>query len=200
MTFGAFAGPARGDLFDPIRRTPIHDWAAENGAVFEDVGQWKRAWYFPRAARHARRGRARVPHDARERRPVRRLDARQDRGRRPGRGEFLERLYTNAFQKLEAGRCRYGLMLSEAGFIMDDGVVARLAPDRFHVTTTTGGAPRVLAHMEDYLQTEFTDLKVWLTSITEQWAVIAVQGPNAREMHRAARRRHRSRRTRPCRI
>ncbi len=74
------------------------------------------------------------------------------------------------------------MMLNEAGFVMDDGVIGRLAPDRFHVTTTTGGAPRVLAHMEDYLQTEFTDLKVWLTSTTEQWAVIAVQGPHARKV------------------
>jgi sarcosine oxidase subunit alpha len=90
-------------------------------------------------------------------------------------------MYANAFQKLEIRRCRYGLMLSEAGFLMDDGVIARLKPDRFHVTTTTGGAPRVLAHMEDYLQTEFTDLRVWLTSTTEQWATIAVQGPRARE-------------------
>ena len=73
-------------------------------------------------------------------------------------------------------------MLNEAGFVMDDGVVGRVASDRFHVTTTTGGAPRVLAHMEDYLQTEFPDLKVWLTSTTEQWAVVAVQGPKAREI------------------
>ena len=99
----------------------------------------------------------------------------------PDAATFLERMYANAFQKLEVGRCRYGLMLSEAGFLMDDGVIARLKPDRFHVTTTTGGAPRVLAHMEDYLQTEFTDLRVWATSTTEQWATIAVQGPRARE-------------------
>ena len=112
----------------------------------------------------------------------------------PDAAVFLERMYANAFRKLEVGRCRYGLMLSEAGFLMDDGVIARLAPDRFHVTTTTGGAPRVLAHMEDYLQTEFTDLKVWLTSTTEQWAVIAVQGPKAREIDRAAGRGRRSRR------
>ena len=100
----------------------------------------------------------------------------------PDAAAFLERLYTNALAQLEVGRCRYGLMLNEQGFIMDDGVIARLAPDRFHVTTTTGGAPRVLHHMEDYLQTEFTDLKVWLTSTTEQWAVIAVQGPRARDL------------------
>jgi sarcosine oxidase, subunit alpha len=182
VTFGAFAGPARGEMFDPIRRTPIHDWAAENGAAFEDVGQWKRAWYFPRAresmddavARECRTTRASVGlFDATTLGKIEVIG--------PDAATFLERMYANAFQKLEVGRCRYGLMLSEAGFLMDDGVIARLKADRFHVTTTTGGAPRVLAHMEDYLQTEFTDLRVWLTSTTEQWATIAVQGPRARE-------------------
>ena len=91
-------------------------------------------------------------------------------------------MYTNPFARLEVGRCRYAPMLNEQGFIMDDGVIARLAPDRFHVTTTTGGAARVLHHMEDYLQTEFPELKVWLTSTSEQWAVIAVQGPRARDL------------------
>ena len=182
VTFGAFAGPARGDLFDPIRRTPIHEWAAENGAAFEDVGQWKRAWYFPQPRE--------TMHDAvtRECRTTRASVGLFDGSTLgkievvgPDAAAFLERVYANAFQKLEVGRCRYGLMLSEAGFLMDDGVIARLKPDRFHVTTTTGGAARVLAHMEDYLQTEFTDLRVWATSTTEQWATIAVQGPRARE-------------------
>jgi sarcosine oxidase subunit alpha len=100
----------------------------------------------------------------------------------PDAAEFMNRLYINSWTKLESGRCRYGVMLTEAGFIMDDGVIGRLAPDRFHVTTTTGGAPRVLHHMEDYLQTEFPELKVWLTSTTEQWAVIAVQGKHARDL------------------
>ncbi len=182
VSFGAFAGPARGDLFDPVRRTPIHEWAAENGAAFEDVGLWKRAWYFPQARESM--------HDAvtRECRATRASVGLFDGSTLgkieivgPDAAAFLERMYANAFQKLEVGRCRYGLMLSEAGFLMDDGVIARLRPDRFHVTTTTGGAPRVLAHMEDYLQTEFTDLRVWATSTTEQWATIAVQGPLARE-------------------
>jgi sarcosine oxidase, subunit alpha len=182
VTLGAFAGLARGDMFDPIRRTPIHEWAAENGAAFEDVSQWKRAWYFPQrnesmqdaVARECRTTRASVGlFDASTLGKIEVVG--------PDAATFLERLYANAFQKLEVGRCRYGLMLSEAGFLMDDGVIARLAPNRFHVTTTTGGAPRVLAHMEDYLQTEFTGLKVWLTSTTEQWATIALQGPKARE-------------------
>ena len=182
VTFGAFAGPARGDLFDPVRRTPIHDWAAENGARFEDVGLWKRAWYFPRGRESMHEAVARECRTTRE--SVGLFDA-STLGKievvGPDAAIFLERMYANAFQKLEVGRCRYGLMLSEAGFLMDDGVIARLKPDRFHVTTTTGGAPHVLAQMEDYLQTEFTDLKVWLTSTTEQWATIALQGPKARD-------------------
>ena len=100
----------------------------------------------------------------------------------PDAAEFMNRIYTNAWAKLEPGRCRYGLMLKEDGYVFDDGVCARISPTLFHVTTTTGGAPRVLAHMEDYLQTEWPDLKVYLTSITEQWAVIAVQGRNARDI------------------
>jgi sarcosine oxidase subunit alpha len=91
-------------------------------------------------------------------------------------------MYTNPWKALEPGRCRYGLLLKEDGFIMDDGVSARLAPDRFHLTTTTGGAARVLNMMEDYLQTEWPDLQVWLTSTTEQWAVIALNGPDARKV------------------
>ncbi len=182
VTFGVFAGPARGDAFDPIRRTPIHEWAAENGAAFEDVGQWKRAWYFPRSGESMH---AAIARECRTTRASVGLFDATTLGKievvGPDAATFLERMYANAFQKLEVGRCRYGLMLSEAGFLMDDGVIARLAPDRFHVTTTTGGAPRVLAHMEDYLQTEFPDLRVWLTSTTEQWATIAVQGPRARE-------------------
>src|ERR1700719_3104053 len=100
----------------------------------------------------------------------------------PDAAEFMNRMYVNNWSNLGVGRSRYGILLREDGFIYDDGVVARIGTDRFHVTTTTGGAPRVLALMEDYRQTEWPDLKVWLTSTTEQWAVIAVQGPNARRV------------------
>jgi sarcosine oxidase subunit alpha len=105
---------------------------------------------------------------------------------------FMNRMYVNSWTKLAVGRTRYGVLLREDGFILDDGVVARTAEDRFHVTTTTGGAARVLALMEDYLQTEWSDLSVWLTSTTEQWAVIAVQGPAAREVLQASGRGHQS--------
>ena len=184
-SFGAIAGPNRGDLFDPARLTPMHDWAASQGAVFEDVGLWKRAWYFPRGAE--------TMHQAvqRECKAVRQSVGIFDASTLgkievvgPDAAEFMNRMYINSWTKLAPGRCRYGLMLKEDGFIMDDGVVARIAADRFHVTTTTSGAPRVLAQMEDYLQTEWPHLRVFLTSITEQWAVIAVQGRKAREVLR----------------
>ncbi len=181
VTFGAFAGHSRGDLFDPQRRTPIHDWAAAQGAAFEDVGQWKRAHYYPQPGESAYEAVARECRAVRS--SVGMFDA-STLGKieivGPDAAEFMNRIYTNAWTKMAPGTCRYGLMLNEAGFVMDDGVVARLAADRFHATTTTGGAAAVLAHMEDYLQTEFPELRVWLTSITEQWAVIAVQGPQAR--------------------
>jgi len=97
----------------------------------------------------------------------------------PDAGEFLNRVYINDCTLLETGRCQYGIMLREDGFILDDGIVGRIAAERFHVTTTTGGSAQVLARMEDLLQTEWTDLDVWLTSTVDQWAVIAVQGPKA---------------------
>jgi sarcosine oxidase subunit alpha len=183
VPFGYFAGYARGELFDPVRETAIHGWAVEHGAVFEDVSQWKRARYFPQGGETMREAVARECQATRD--SVGIFDA-STLGKieivGPDAAEFLNRLYVNAWTKLKPGRLRYGVLLREDGFVLDDGVVGRIADDRFHVTTTTGGAPRVLALMEDYRQTEWTDLKVWLTSVTEQWAVIAVQGPRAREI------------------
>jgi sarcosine oxidase subunit alpha len=182
VTFGALVGPARDALFDPIRTTPIHDWAAEHGAKFENVALWRRAWFFPKPGEDQHSAVARECRAVRD--GVGIFDA-STLGKievvGPDAAEFMNRLYVNPWTKLGVGRCRYGLMLKEDGFILDDGVVARLADDRFHVTTTTGGAARVLNHMEDYLQTEWPELDVFLTSTTEQWAVIAVQGPKARE-------------------
>lgn len=183
VTFGAIVGHARGKLFDPTRRTAMHGWAERHGAVFEDVGQWKRAWYFPRAGEDMQ---AAVNRECVTVRKSAGLFDASTLGKievvGPDAAAFMELMYTNPWQKLEVGRCRYGVMLREDGFIYDDGVVGRLADDRFHVTTTTGGAARVMNHMEDYLQTEFPHLKVWLTSTSEQWAVIAVQGPKSRDI------------------
>jgi sarcosine oxidase subunit alpha len=179
--FGGLAGYARGELFAPLRKTPMYDWAAARGAVFEPVSLWQRARYFPA------RGEDMHQAVARECQAVRRgcgiFDA-STLGKievaGPDAVEFMNRMYVNNWNSLAVGRCRYGILLRDDGFVFDDGVVARTAADRLHVTTTTGGAPRVLGLMEDYLQTEWPNLRVWLTSTTEQWAVIAVQGPKAR--------------------
>jgi sarcosine oxidase subunit alpha len=181
ISFGSMAGLARGDLFDPVRTTPIHAWAVGQGAVFEDVSLWKRARYFPKGGEDME---ATVRRECVAVRTACGVFDASTLGKievvGPDAAEFLNRMYVNPWSKLAVGRCRYGLLCREDGFVMDDGVVGRLAPDRFHVTTSTGGAPRVLAMMEDYLQTEWSDLQVWLTSTTEQWAVIALQGPSAR--------------------
>jgi sarcosine oxidase subunit alpha len=183
VTFGTIVNHAKGELFDVTRRTPMYGWAAENGAVFEDVGNWKRAWYFPRAGEDMH---AAVARECKTTREIAGIFDASTLGKievaGPDAVKFMELMYTNPWEKLKVGMCRYGIMCREDGFVYDDGVVGRLAEDRFHVTTTTGGAPRVLNMMEDYLQTEFPDWKVSLTSTSEQWAVIAVQGPKAREI------------------
>ena len=176
VTFGAFAGAARGALFAPVRLPPI----AVAGAVLEDVGTWKRARCYPVANETTEAATLRECLAVRNEAGM--LDA-STLGKievaGPDAAALLSLIYTGDFTTLAIGRCRYAVLAGEDGFIRDDGIVARLAADRFHVTTTTGGAAFVLHHMEDYLQTEFPGLRVWLTSITEQWAVIAVQGPRS---------------------
>jgi sarcosine oxidase subunit alpha len=176
VSFGALAGAFRGPLYAPVRRTPI----ATPDAVMEDVGAWKRARCFPRDGESPERAVERECLAVRN--AVGIMDA-STLGKievvGPDAAAFLERMYVGRYARMPVGRCRYALLLGEDGCIRDDGVVARLAPDRFLVTTTTGGAAFVLDHMEDYLQTEYPELRVWLTSVTENWAVIAVQGPQA---------------------
>lgn len=183
VTFGTLVEHNKGELFDVTRRTPMHDWHVDQGAVFEDVGNWKRAWYYPQAGEDMD---AAVNRECKAVRDAAGIFDASTLGKievvGPDAVKFMNMMYTNPWDKLGVGRLRYGIMCREDGFIYDDGVVARLAEDRFHVTTTTGGAPRVLNMMEDYLQTEFPEWNVWLTSTSEQWAVIAVQGPKAREI------------------
>ncbi|MFD2236918.1 sarcosine oxidase subunit alpha family protein [Aureimonas populi] len=182
-SFGAFLGYGQGAHFEVTRKTPIDPWAERNRAVFEPVALWRRARYFPKGGESMEEA---VRRECRATRASLGIFDASTLGKievvGPDAAEFMNRLYANSWTKLAPGRCRYGLLLGEDGFIRDDGVIGRLAPDRFHVTTTTGGAPRVLATMEDYRQTEWPDLKVWLTSTTEEWAVIALNGPNARKV------------------
>ncbi|HHW32535.1 MAG TPA: sarcosine oxidase subunit alpha [Paracoccus solventivorans] len=182
-TFGAFAGYQRGAHFEVTRKTQIDPWAAANGAVFEPVGQWRRAWYFPKPGEDME---AAVRRECRQTRASVGIFDASTLGKievvGPDAVTFMERMYTNPWAKLGVGRCRYGLLLGDDGYIRDDGVIGRMAEGRFHVTTTTGGAARVMNMMEDYLQTEWLDLDVWLTSTTEQWSTIALNGPNAAKL------------------
>ena len=183
VPFVALAGPYGGDLLDPIRTTPIHLWHVQRAAVFEDVGQWKRPWYFPLE------GESMEQAVERECLAVRNAAGAMDASTL-GKIEvvgtdapaFLDRMYTNRMSNLKVGGIRYGLMLGLDGMVLDDGVAMRLAEDRYLVTTTTGGAATVLDRFEEWLQTEWPELRVWCTSVTEQWAVIAVNGPRARDV------------------
>ena len=182
-TIGAYAGRNIGDLFDPVRATAMDGWHRAAGAKFEHVSQWMRAWYYPKAGETMRQAVDREVKAARD--SVGILDA-TTLGKidiqGPDAPEFLNRIYTNAWMKLAPGRARYGLMLKEDGMVMDDGVTVRLSENRFHMTTTTGGAAGVLDWLEEWHQTEWPDLKVFFTSVTEQWAVASICGPKCREL------------------
>jgi sarcosine oxidase subunit alpha len=183
IAFAALAGRERGELFDPERTTSIHSWHVAHGAEFEDVGQWKRPWYYPQPGEDMDRAVARECRAARE--GVAFMDAStlgkiEIRG--ADAGEFLNRVYTNAFKKLKPGTARYGVMCKPDGMIFDDGVTLRLDDDRYFMTTTTSGAAGVLDWLEEWLQTEWPELDVHCTSVTEQWTTIAVVGPQSREV------------------
>jgi sarcosine oxidase subunit alpha len=179
--FGFLAGRERGELFDPVRITPMHDWHIGAGAVFEDVGQWKRARYYPQPGEDMDRAVRRECLAARDGAAL--LDA-STLGKievsGPDAARFLDRMYINRWQTLGVGRCRYGVMCREDGMVFDDGVGARLADDRFLVTTTSGNAGAVLDWFEEWLQTEWPELDVFCTSLTEQWANATLAGPAAR--------------------
>lgn len=183
VTMGAVAGRYVGDFFDPIRRSPMYEWHEQAGCTWEDVGQWRRPWYYPKDGETMQDAVNRECLAVRNK--VGMLDA-TTLGKidiqGPDAAEFLNRVYTNAWLKLAPGRCRYGLMLHEDGMVFDDGVTSCLAENHYLMTTTSGGAARVMAWLEEWLQTEWPDLKVYLTSVTEQFATLQIAGPNARAL------------------
>ena len=183
VTFGALAGRDLGALMDPVRRTPMHAWHAANGATWEDVGQWKRAWYYPRDGETMHEAVNRECVAARN--AIGLLDA-STLGkidiRGPDAAELLNRIYTNGWKSLPVGRCRYGLMCREDGMVFDDGVTVRLADDRYLMHTTSGNAARVLGWLEEWLQTEWPQLRVYCNSLTEHWATASICGPLSRRL------------------
>ncbi|MBB4519851.1 sarcosine oxidase subunit alpha [Paraburkholderia fungorum] len=183
VTFGTIAGRELGDFLDPIRKTCVHPWHEAHGAQFEDVGNWKRPWYYPKNGEDLHAAVARECLAVRN--SVGILDA-STLGKidiqGPDAATLLNWLYTNPWSKLEVGKCRYGLMLDENGMVFDDGVTVRLGEQHYMMTTTTGGAARVLNWMERWLQTEWPHLNVHLSSVTDHWATFAVVGPNSRKV------------------
>ena len=183
LTFGTIVGRNVGEYFDIFRKTPMHEWHLKNKAEFENVGQWKRAWYYPKNNENMFEAVQRESKAARESAGI--LDA-STLGKIDIQGtdasEFLNRVYTNAWSKLAIGKCRYGLMLNEDGMVYDDGVTTRLGENHYIMTTTTGGAANVLGKLEDYLQTEWPELDVYLTSVTDHFATISVCGPNSKKI------------------
>ncbi len=183
VSFGVGAGESVGPLYDPVRKTALHEWHEAAGAPMEVVGQWHRPWYFPRDGEDLHAAVARECLAVRN--SVGAMDA-STLGKIDARGpdvvEFLERIYTHNVGRMKAGRCAYGIMLGEDGMLMDDGVMARVGEQHFYLTTTTGGAANVLNWLERWLQTEWPELDVYLTSLTEHYSTIAVAGPNSRRL------------------
>ncbi|GAA3360453.1 2Fe-2S iron-sulfur cluster-binding protein [Saccharopolyspora gregorii] len=183
VAFAALAGRDRGDLYDPVRVTAMHDWHVQRGAPFENVGQWKRPWYYPRPGEDMETA------VLRECAAVRSGVGMQDVStlgkidvQGPDAAAFLDLVYTNKMSTLKVGRIRYGLMCTADGMVFDDGTVMRTGEHRYLISTTSGGAAGVLDWLEEWLQTEWPQLRVHLTSVTEQWATIALAGPKSREV------------------
>ena len=187
VTLGALGALEVGAHYEPVRRTPLHDWHIEAGARMLNVGLWQRARYYPQA------GEAVADAINREVRHVRgavgiidvstfgKIDIRG-----PDAAEFLERVTINRFHNLAPGRCRYHVMLREDGFVMDDGTTTRVDADSFYMTTTTAAAGAVMAHLEFHAQTVWPELRVHLNSISDQWGGLALAGPRARAVLAAA--------------
>lgn len=183
ISLGSIGGEASRELFQPLRKTPIHDWSDANGAEWEPVGQWRRVYAYQQAGESVEDAVNREVKNTRENLGL--LDA-STLGKLivkgPDAGKFLDMMYTNMMSNLAVGKCRYGLMCGEQGFLSDDGVVARMDDDTWLCHTTTGGSEAIHAHMEEWLQTEWWDWNVYVANVTEQYAQVAVVGPNARKV------------------
>ena len=181
VAFAALAGRNLGHLWDPVRVTPVHDWHVQRGAVFEDVGQWKRPWFYPRSGEDMQDAVAREQVAVRtgvgilDGSTLGKIDVQG-----PDAPEFLDMLYTNLMSTLKVGSVRYGVLCGVDGMVKDDGTVLRIAEDRYLVYTTTGGAAEVLEWMEEWLQTEWPHLDVYLTSVTDHFVTFPVVGPRSR--------------------
>jgi sarcosine oxidase, subunit alpha len=182
VTLGAIAGRRSGALYRPLRRLPAHEWHAARGALFETFGDWCRPAAYPRSGETLQ---AAAQREARTVRTSAGLFDGSPLGKLevfgPDAARFLDLMYVGTFSNLPIGQARYGLLLNENGVLVDDGVVARIAADRFWVNTTTAGFERTAAAFEEWLQCEYVDFKTLVTPVTSRWANITVAGPRAWE-------------------
>jgi glycine cleavage system aminomethyltransferase T/NADPH-dependent 2,4-dienoyl-CoA reductase/sulfur reductase-like enzyme len=180
---GAVAGGGVGRNFVPERFSPIHDWHEEHGAVMVEAGLWMRPRYYPKDGEDIHAAYRREANEVRERVgivDVTSLGKIDVQG--PDAGEFLDRVYANMFSSLKVGRARYGIMMRDDGMVFDDGTTSRITENHYFMTTTTANAGPVMAQMEMLLQTAWPELRVHLTSVSDQWTGIAVAGPKSREL------------------
>ncbi|MBS0577740.1 MAG: sarcosine oxidase subunit alpha family protein [Proteobacteria bacterium] len=181
VSIGALAGRNLGQHFRPVRRSPLHDWHLANGATMIEAGPWLRAWYYAWAGADAETAyveEMRLVRSGVGLSDVSSLGKIDVQG--PDAGEFLNRLYVNEFARLPVGKARYGVMLNDDATVLDDGTTARFGETRYFMTTTTAQAAEVMSRLEFLLQTAWTDLRVQVASVTDQWAGMAIAGPRAR--------------------
>jgi methylglutamate dehydrogenase subunit C len=181
VAIGALAGRSTGKHFRPTRRSPLHDAHLAHGAEMIEAGLWMRAWWYRWAGTTAESAyieEMRLVRSAVGLSDVSTLGKIEVQG--PDAAEFLNRVYVNDFAKLPVGKARYGVMLTDDGIVLDDGTTTRLSETRYFMTTTTAQAGEVMSWLEFLLQTAWTDLKVQVTSVTDEWAGMAVAGPQAR--------------------
>src|SRR5882672_6614746 len=182
VAIGALAGRSIGHHFRPIRRSPLHDWHIANGGEMIEAGPWLRAWYYkwagddPAAAYVAEMKLVRKGVGLADVSTLGKIDVQG-----PDSAEFLNRVYVNGFAKLPVGKARYGVMLNDDGLVLDDGTTTRLSETRYFMTTTTAQAGEVMSWLEFLLQAAWPELKVHVSSLTDEWAAMAVSGPKARQ-------------------
>ena len=183
VAISALAGRNIGKHFRPLRLTPMHQWNLEHGAVMIEAGLYQRPWYFPQ--KNETLSDAYIREATTVRKSVGICDV-TSLGKiavqGPDATEFLNRIYTNPFAKLPINKARYGIMLRDDGLVMDDGTSWRVSETEYFMTTSTAQAAKVMAWLEELLQIRWTDLKVNVTSVSEQWAAIAISGPRTREV------------------
>ena len=183
VAIGALAGRNVGAHFKALRRTPMHDWNLQHGATMTDAGQWHRPWYFATAGESINDAYVREATTVRDKVglcDISSLGKISVQG--PDVAEFLNRIYTNVFASLAVGKARYGIMLRDDGMVMDDGTTWRLSQTNYLLTTTTLNAGKVMVWLEELLQIRWPELKVHVTSVSDQWAGLSVAGPLAREV------------------